>query len=467
MIFSDPGLPPFQPEFDFSRVPATPRPLVGTVIAPGCELCVTIPVHNEEADIANTLAALAAQVDGQGRPLDPARYEVLLLANNCTDRTGDRVREFAARHPALRLHLIEILLAAPHAHVGTARRLVMDEACRRLESLGKRRAVIAATDGDTRVRPNWVAANLAEIAAGADAVGGRILAGAEEIAALPSGTRVYYRLDTKYRTLRAAYESILNPDPANPWPRHHHCFGASLAVTVEAYRRAGGLPVVPCLEDMAFTDVLERQEARVRQATAVNVSTSLRVSGRVDVGLSGTLSEWTRAAAAGEPLKLESPDAIEREALNRVYLRQLWRRGHAPTAVRAAAKRLELDPGWLDERWRQAGSAGELCQSVFFHHRERRTGPYALPLMEAREAVAELRRRIADRRAELHAGAGFTPARTNRAGIFPPADRPDAAGARGRPAPQRPRGPDRPSAGSHAQTASSEPATSGRPVPVG
>ncbi len=452
------------PEFDFAQVPATAQPLVAAPPAPECELCVTIPAYNEEADIARTLGALTAQTDLSGQPLDPARYEVLVLANNCTDRTGEIVREFAARHPALRLHLIEIALAKPHAHVGAARRLVMDEACRRLESLGKPRGVIAATDADTRVRPRWVAANLAEIAAGADAVGGRILAGVEEIAALAPGTRRYYRLDTQYRTLRAAYETILDPDPANPWPRHHHCFGASLAVTVKTYRRAGGLPVRPCLEDMAFIDALERLEARVRQSPAVNVLTSLRVAGRVDVGLSGTLSKWTRAAAEGEPLLLESPDTLAREAANRVYLRRLWREDHTPAAARAAAKKLELDPAWFDAVWQQAESAGALCQAVFVHHRDNRTGPYALPPMEVREAIAELRRRIDSRRAELCAGTVVSPVRTGRAGIFPPAARSDGADAHRWPIRQTRRGLGHPSTDNRAPAPSSERATDGRPL---
>ena len=245
--------------------------MVGVPPRPECELCVTIPVYNEEADIALTLAALANQTDLDGMPLDLGRYEILVLANNCTDRTGEIVRAFAERHRSLRLHLIDILLDEPDAHVGAARRLVMDEACRRLECLGRKRGVIATTDGDTRVRPTWVAANLAEIERGADAVGGRILASPEQVAKLEPGTRMYYRLDGVYRTLRAAYETILNPHPANLWPRHHHCFGASLAVTVETYRAAGGLPVVRCLEDWHLPmrwSVWTRGCGKVRRSTS-------------------------------------------------------------------------------------------------------------------------------------------------------------------------------------------------------
>ena len=152
--------------FDFSRLPASVRPLVDAPPAARCALGVAIPVHNEEAGITATLAALAAQVDAAGRPLDPESYEVLVLANNCTDGTVARARRFAAAHPRLRLHIIEVLLAEPHAHVGAARRLVMDEAARRLKRLGRARGVIATTDGDTVVRPDWVAMNLREVARG-------------------------------------------------------------------------------------------------------------------------------------------------------------------------------------------------------------------------------------------------------------------------------------------------------------
>lgn len=31
---------------------------------------------------------------------------------------------------------------------------------------------------------------------------------------------------------------------ADPWPRHHWHFGASLALTARAYRCVGGLPMV-------------------------------------------------------------------------------------------------------------------------------------------------------------------------------------------------------------------------------
>ena len=240
--------------------------LIGETPDAACELCVAIPVYNEQEGILGTLRSLASQLDLDGRPLNRRCYEVLLLANNCHDQTVPLARAFAEAHPTLRLRIIEVHLDAPHAHVGAARRLVMDEACRRLLRVGHPRGVIASTDGDTRVSPTWVAATLDEVSRGADAVGGRILSSRDEVARLEPGTRLYYRRDSAYRILRAAYDHALDPVPHNPWPRHFQYFGASLAVTASAYLAAGGLPVVHCLEDMALERALHRLDVRLRHS---------------------------------------------------------------------------------------------------------------------------------------------------------------------------------------------------------
>ena len=450
--------------FDFSRLPASARPLVDAPPVARCELGVAIPVHNEETGIAATLAALAAQVDAAGRPLDPDRYEVLLLANNCTDATVARARRFAAAHPRLRLHIIEVLLAEPHAHVGAARRLVMDEAARRFRRLGRTRGVIATTDGDTAVRPDWVAMNLCEIGRGADAVGGRIVSTPQEVGALDAGARRFYRRDRSYWTLRAAYECILSPDESNGWPRHHHCFGASLAVTVETYLRAGGLPVVPCLEDMAFGDALERLGARVRQSPRVGVMTSLRCAGRVGVGLSDTLGRWSRESGAGETLRVASVAFIEGQCRNRERVRKLWREGLTPARVARAAEELAVDPAWLAECCRAASGPGALFQEIWMHQRRERMGPWGLPWTPVDETIAELRTRLAAYRPALREAAARA-VRTGRGDIFPLADPTDAATPFLHPR-RTWHAPHHPSAGNHGRGVSNGPAAGGLPLPA-
>ena len=90
-------------------------------------------------------------------------------------------------------------------------------------------------------------------------------------------------------------EDQFDPCPADPWPCHHQHYGASLALTVRAYRRVGGLPAVPYLEDEALWQLLLGQGLPVRHSPHVQVYTSARRCGRVEVGLS-----WP-AARVGSP----------------------------------------------------------------------------------------------------------------------------------------------------------------------
>lgn len=423
---------------------------------PACRVSVVVPAFNEAASIAATLAALENQTDGRGAKLDPCRYEVLVLANNCTDDTAALARQFARRRPQMRLHVIEATLRHPHAHVGAARRLAMDEACRRLSGLKASPLVIASTDGDTLVSPRWIAAILGEVAAGAEAVGGRIRSSREEVAALEDGARRYYRQDKTYRLLRAAYESVLDPDPFNAWPRHFQYFGASLAVTVDAYMKAGGLPAVPVLEDMAFSDRLERIDARIRHSPLVSVMTSLRCVGKVGVGLSSTLSQWTHRARAGEPIHVESGAAIEALALDRQRVRRLTLAG-----VYQAAAILQVDAGWLRQKRETISAFGELWQEVSAEQRARRVRHWGFPLAEAPDAIADLRDRLEPWWIILRRPH----AQTNRAGTSLPGRRP-SGGAR-RDAPGMPHAPGHRSAGNPAPAASNARAGAGLPAPIG
>jgi glycosyltransferase involved in cell wall biosynthesis len=142
---------------------------------PQCEVSVIVPVKDEAQTIATTLTALANQTDLNGKPLNPRTYEIIVLANNCSDESATIARQFAQQHPDLVLHIAEIALPPDRAYIGHVRKLLMDEAYLRLMSLGRSRGVVASTDGDTQVSATWIAAILAEIGSGVDAVGGRIL----------------------------------------------------------------------------------------------------------------------------------------------------------------------------------------------------------------------------------------------------------------------------------------------------
>ncbi|WP_170172672.1 glycosyltransferase [Hymenobacter rigui] len=285
-----------------------------------------MPAKDEADTIVAALTALAAQVDEEGHPLPPGSFEVLVLANNCQDATAQLAREFGTRHPHLALHVAETTLLKAEAHIGRARQLLMDEACRRLEQAGQPLRFIASTDADTQVASTWLIANRAALVAGADAVGGRILM-SDAVPGCPVRRRQLQ--DAAYQLLQIQLEEVLDPVPHDPWPRHHQHFGASMAVTTAAYRRVGGVPAVPYLEDEALYQSLLQHDLQVRHSSAVRVYTSARQQGRVAVGLSWQLQEWQRLGPQ-EPL-VPHPAGIAATIQLRRNLRAVWQHAHGLT----------------------------------------------------------------------------------------------------------------------------------------
>ena len=103
------------------------------------------------------------------------------------------------------------------------------------------RAVIMTTDADARVGTRWISVNLATIAAGADLVAGFVRADRAEHARLPIAVIQRGQLESRYEWLLAELLARTDPEAHDPWPRHRIASGASLALTLAAYRRVGGL----------------------------------------------------------------------------------------------------------------------------------------------------------------------------------------------------------------------------------
>lgn len=372
-----------------------PQPLVFKPPSPHCQVCVIIPVRDEAKHLTATLEALAYQMHCSGQPLDRACYEIIVLANNCRDDSAEVVRRFASRHPTLALHVVEMTLGPNEAYVGRARQLLMDEGYRRLASLGRGRAVIASTDGDTRVAATWITHILHEIAHGADAVGGRILSDDADRLGLDPLTRSYYLRDMGYQYLVAELESRLDMDPHDQWPRHYQHFGASLALTVEMYARVGGLPAVRTPEDVALYRALRRFDARFRHSLQVRVTTSVRRNGRAHLGLAARLSEWETMGYQRQPVLVESPAALEVWLRLRSRLRKLWHtRDGQPRQGQVAlvATQLRVAPEWLGEQLSLLQPFGLLLEQVEHH---RLTGGLSKePRVEIAEAIRNLRVRL-------------------------------------------------------------------------
>ena len=315
---------------DWSSLPAP---------AAGLRCTIVLPARDEAALLPRALRALADQ-----RQV-PCVHEVIALANNCSDDTATIAREFASSCIDCAIHVVEVSWPEDIAHVGRARRALMDVAASRVASHAPKRGIVLSTDADTRVASDWLATTVMAIDAGADAVGGRIIADVDDVgtngdAVLSRTARRLMRLDDDYRAERARLEWLVDPDPADPWPRHHQHFGASLAVTASAYRAVGGLPLVPFLEDEALVQALRLEDRSVRHCPQVRVHTSARLDGRTVVGLSWQLREWSRQTDDGCP-RVPDPAAEARRWAERRSARSVWSNAQGPQ--RPAARRTAHD----------------------------------------------------------------------------------------------------------------------------
>lgn len=364
-------------------------PLVSTPPLAQCEVCVIVPVRNEAEVLADTLAALARQVDLQGRRFCPDRYEVILLLNNCTDESATIAQSFTDQ---LTLHLVDRTLPESEAYIGRVRQLLMDEAYRRLMSIDRRLGIIASTDGDTQVAPNWIAATQAEIAQGADAVGGRIVTDAQGRAALDPYARSCHLREVGYRYLIAELESYLDADPHDRFPRHYQHYGASLAVTAQMYAQAGGMPPVRTPEDVAFYQALMRVGARFRHSPQVRATTSARPIGRTNIGLANQLQEWTLMGQRQQSFLVESAPSIEARFRARHALRRVWHQHWQGYAVNLfnVANLLDVSAHWLRQNLVQSPSFGTLYERV----EQRQEGWHQESLVPIEQAIFDLRLRL-------------------------------------------------------------------------
>ena len=328
-----------------------------------CEVCVIVPVRDEAENITATLTALTNQIDLTGKPFDKSRYEIIVLANNCSDNSAEVVRCFARNHPDLVLHLVEMTIESDRAHIGWVRKLLMDEACRRFKAMGRNLGIIASTDGDTKVSHTWIAATVAEIDSGADAVGGRIITCSESRDRLDPTTRLYYLRYQRYGYLVSRLEARLDPYFESS-PRHHHHYGASLAVTAQMYAKVGGLPPLRSSEDVALYDALMRVDARFRHSPRVRAITSARAVGRAEAGLSDRLSQLNAMSRKHQSILVEPAELVAIRFYLRRGLRYLWQNRLRLKELPLLAQKLYLTSEVLQEIILRSPTFGLLVDQI-------------------------------------------------------------------------------------------------------
>ncbi|MGZ8543606.1 MAG: glycosyltransferase [Kaistella sp.] len=298
----------------------------GFQISETCQTSVVIPVRNEAESLLSCLQAFGRQVTQKKKPLNPESFEILILANNCTDDSVEIVRRFQCENSFLRIYLAEVHLSNEDANIGFVRRLLMNEAFKRLRNNHFGEGVIMTTDGDTTVAGDWIESNLREFKAGADAVCGRIIINNSELKKMNGFCRRIHLKDEEYRLLVAEIEALIDNLPFDDAPRHHQNFNGSFAVTTHLYEKSGGVPKVKFLEDCAFFDRLQKIDARVRHSPEVKVYTSSRHIGRSEVGLSFQLNQWKKLEGSGADILVESAESIIKRITAQRDLRKMWRR---------------------------------------------------------------------------------------------------------------------------------------------
>lgn len=241
---------------------------------------IAVPVKDESERIGACLAALVGQAEVQADA-------IVLVVNNTSDTTAAVARGFAGSMP---VEVIEIEFPPERASAGAARRMAMERAAALLGASGAGEGgVLLTTDADGRVPRDWVAANLFHLRRGVDAVAGRAVLEPAEAAAIPDRLHEDDALECAYAAALDEIASRVEPQVWDPWPRHTEHSGASIAVTLAAYRAVGGMPAAAIAEDRRFFVALAAAGMRIRHAPEIVVTVSGRTMGRAEGGMADTI----------------------------------------------------------------------------------------------------------------------------------------------------------------------------------
>jgi GT2 family glycosyltransferase len=273
---------------------------------------IAIPAKNEADFITACLAALSRQTF----PAD----DVVVVINNTSDDTARRAGALAASLPS-RLHIEELTLPPPQANAGYVRRLAMERAAQ----LAGPRGVIMTTDADARVPPNWIERNLVWLSQGYDAVCGMAVIDPDDERGLPRNLLADDALETSYTQISDEIDDLIDPHPWDPWPRHTHRSGASIAVRAAVHCAVGGVPDVKHSEDRGFVARLELRDCKIRHDPALRVIVSGRQVGRAEGGMATAIARRLISQDLWADGQLERPRAVMLRAQLRRQARAVWK----------------------------------------------------------------------------------------------------------------------------------------------
>jgi glycosyltransferase involved in cell wall biosynthesis len=215
-------------------------------------IAVVVPAHDEQDLLPACLASLRTAAAAVEVPV-----ELVVVADDCRDATV----ALAEAHGAA-------VVNVAHRNVGRARAAGVAYALRH----GTGGTWIACTDADTRVSPGWLRWQLGHARSGTG-----LLVGTVEVddwsawaPGLPARYEARYRLNVTRRA-------------------HGHVHGANLGFTADAYRAAGGFPVLRTEEDRTFVRRARQAGIPVLTDPSCPVLTSARAQGRAPEGFAAHL----------------------------------------------------------------------------------------------------------------------------------------------------------------------------------
>jgi hypothetical protein len=269
---------------------------------PGLNILVTIPVINESG-LERCLDSLFQCTCG-----DDVHAEVLIFINapenapeeileqNQATLEATRTWIEAHPHPCINFHVwLDHSFVKKEAGVGTARKILMDEAARRFNLLKRPEGIIASTDADAVVQPNYLEAlvnHFRESESGSAPDGCSIRfehpLAADSVAEDQFSPSVYDAIAQYELHLRYYLQSL----QSTGYPHAYHTVGSSFAVRADIYCKEGGMNRRQAGEDFYFIQKVA-QRGNFSQCDSTCVVPSPRPSDRVPFGTGLAVSRLT------------------------------------------------------------------------------------------------------------------------------------------------------------------------------
>lgn len=269
---------------------ASRETLILEAIDPSCEIIIVMPCHNEP-DLIGTFESLLKC------RMPSTLVEVITVVNQKAgseastlgQKNSETIETFKQfnqelRHENIKFHLIEALdMPTKHAGVGLARKIGMDEALRRFDSIGIN-GTIVCLDADCRVSENYlttIAKEFTQSSAGLGEVHFEHQFELEEDISLKNGI-INYELFLYYYVegLRKA-----------GFPNAIQTIGSCMLVKASTYAKHGGMNKRKAGEDFYFLHKIIPHEEFIEVANAT-VYPSCRTSDRVPFGTGKAQQDW-------------------------------------------------------------------------------------------------------------------------------------------------------------------------------